>query len=245
MKYQEAIDALKPALDDKFVQNDFELQLMIHDWLHKSFDQLKNSDSSQYHLKLREQAEDSVKHYAFAERIHAIDAQYDLTKKEEEIDSLEDLNKGLQNKLWTVIPILGGVLILGFILFYLFKIYKKKSSILEAEQSETLQKLDELKQIVVKNHIVLKDKTKVYISDLMYIKSDDHYLEIMTQDDKKHTVRGKLSQIKEELPPNFIQCHRSYIVNSNFIKQIQSNSLTLINKSQIPLSRSYKDKFKD
>lgn len=112
---------------------------------------------------------------------------------------------------------------------------------LQEEKKESLQKIDELKRIVIKNHIVLKDKTKVYISDLMYIKSEDHYLNIFTSNGKNHIVRGKLSDIKEELPPNFIQCHRSYLVNSNFIKQKSYNSLKLLEKTEIPVSRSFKD----
>lgn len=75
----------------------------------------------------------------------------------------------------------------------------------------------------------------------MYIKADDHYLNIFTSDGKNHYVRGKLGQIKEELPPNFIQCHRSYLVNSNFIKQRSYNALTLMEKTNIPVSRSFKN----
>lgn len=112
---------------------------------------------------------------------------------------------------------------------------------LERDKMESSKKIDELKRIVIKNHIVLKDKTKIYISDLMYIKADDHYLNIFTSDGKNHYVRGKLGQIKEELPPNFIQCHRSYLVNSNFIKQRSYNALTLMEKTNIPVSRSFKN----
>ncbi|MBA4746867.1 MAG: LytTR family transcriptional regulator DNA-binding domain-containing protein [Muricauda sp.] len=112
---------------------------------------------------------------------------------------------------------------------------------LEIDQRESSKKIDELKRIVIKNHIVLKDKARVYISDLMYIKADDHYLNIFTSDGKNHYVRGKLHQIKEELPPNFIQCHRSYLVNINFIKQRSYNSLTLMEKTSIPVSRSFKN----
>jgi DNA-binding LytR/AlgR family response regulator len=129
--------------------------------------------------------------------------------------------------------------------FYLYKRYKTKSITLESEQSETLEKIEELKKIVIKNHIILKDKTKVYISDLMYIKAEDHYLWIYTNDTKKVFVRGKLNQIKEELPPNFIQSHRSYIINSNYIKQINNNHIILLDKTEIPLSRSHKNNFKD
>ena len=123
--------------------------------------------------------------------------------------------------------------------------YKKLSlqNKLIEEKFENNLKIEKLKSIVIKDYIVLKDKAKVYVSSLMYIKSEDHYLNIFLNEGKNHFVRGKLNQIKEELPPNFIQCHRSYIVNSNFIKQINSTTITLINNERIPLSRSYKKKF--
>lgn len=115
-------------------------------------------------------------------------------------------------------------------------------TVLEIEKKETTQEIENLKRLVIKNHIVLKDKTKVYISDLVFVKSEDHYLNLYLSNGKSHLVRGKLSDIKEELPPNFIQCHRSYIVNSNFIKQMNSTSISLMNRESVPISRSYKRK---
>ena len=192
---------------------------------------------------MSKELKEKIDKYNHSIAIRNIDAKSNNNEKETKISKLKNKNRDLSNTIFTLIPILGlGVLVFVFV-FYLYNRYKKKSNILEEEQSETLQKLDELKNIVIKNHIILKNKTKIYISDLIYVKSDDHYLEVITQNNKKHTVRGKLSQIKQELPPNFIQCHRSYIVNSNFIKQVNSTSLVLINKEHIPLSRSYKDKF--
>lgn len=163
---------------------------------------------------------------------------FDVENKEKEIMKLETIQS-------IVLPILAIIALIAIALFYYFKKYKSKSKNLESAQSETLEKIEELKSIVIKNHIVLKDKTKVYISDLMYIKSEDHYLRIFTNDTKSAFVRGKLSQIKEELPPNFIQSHRSYIINSNFIKQINNNHIILLDKTEIPLSRSHKNNFKD
>jgi hypothetical protein len=118
-----------------------------------------------------------------------------------------------------------------------------KIASLEKEKKDTLKQIERLKQIVIKNHIVLKDKTKVYISDLIYLKADDHYLNLSLSDGKSHFVRGKLKNIKEQLPPNFTQSHRSYIVNSNFIKQVNRDNLIMINQEIVPLSRSYKDNF--
>ncbi|WP_410005274.1 LytTR family transcriptional regulator DNA-binding domain-containing protein [Aequorivita nionensis] len=115
--------------------------------------------------------------------------------------------------------------------------------ILEVEKSQSLKKIDKLNKIANKEHIVLKNKSKVYIAELLYIKSEDHYLNFVNRDGSTHFVRGKLSQVKEELPSNFIRCHRSYIVNNNFIKQTNHNSLTLENKTTLPISKSYKTVF--
>lgn len=118
-----------------------------------------------------------------------------------------------------------------------------KIDLLEKENKESIKRIDELKRIVIKNHIVLKDKTKVYISELVFIKADDHYLNLFLSNGKNHFVRGKLKSIKQELPPNFMQSHRSYIVNSNFIKQINRDGLLMITNEVVPLSRSFKDGF--
>ncbi|NER13563.1 hypothetical protein GWK08_08955 [Leptobacterium flavescens] len=125
----------------------------------------------------------------------------------------------------------------------LFYWYREKSLRLQKEKSEALERMDALKKRVIKNHIVLKDKTKLYLSDLVYIKADGHYLNIFISNNKKHFVRYKLSKIMEDLPPNFIQCHKSYIVNLNYIKRINSKTVFLNNNRTVPLSRSFKNDF--
>ena len=54
--------------------------------------------------------------------------------------------------------------------------------------------------------------------------------------DNIHLFRYNLSKILSILPKeNFIQSHRSYIINKNFIDQIGHNYI-LINEHKIPLS---------
>lgn len=218
--------------------------------LYLCYKDLKIADSALHYFEKMQKIKSDLSESELNQLLDNSEKIYIKLSSFEENQNIKKRNKTLkksffevQNDFQIILSLLGGAFILIIIIFYLYKRYKKKSVILEEEQSETLQRLDELKSIVIKNHIILKDKTKVYISDLIYIKSDDHYLEVFMQDGKSHIVRGKLSQVKEELPPNFIQCHRSFIVNSNFIKQVNSASLMLINKEQIPLSRSYKNKF--
>ncbi len=104
----------------------------------------------------------------------------------------------------------------------------------------TIEELEKVKNIVSEGFILHKDKTKLYLNDLMYIKSDDHYLHAFSNDGKAHFVRGKLTQILLELPPNFVKCHRSYIVNVNYILSVQQGSLTLKNREELPTSRHFK-----
>ena len=96
-----------------------------------------------------------------------------------------------------------------------------------------------ISQMVIKNYILLKDKTKVYINDLLYIKAEDHYIRVYTSDRKNHLVRGKLSDLEIQLPPNFVRIHRSYITNRNFVRQIQRQFLVLMDGTEIPISRRF------
>jgi len=238
--YEQGIPLLRKVLR---TERNPVFQMYGYDWLYKSYDALQKHDSAYFYFKKMVETKDNLDRLKHARDIKRIEGEFDLTEKEKELASLAEEKNTLQKNFFTLLPILGVALLVLMILYFLYTRYKNRSSKLEDEKSETLQKLDELKNIVIKNHIILKDKTKVYISDLMYIKSDDHYLHVYTSDDKNHFVRGKLSKLREELPPNFIQCQRSYIVNANFIKRVNNDSITLIDKTQIPLSRSYRNKF--
>ncbi len=238
-RYEEAIPVfIKTTKENKyeeerlaFLKEKFE----ANNWLYICHKKLNDEAKALYYLEKKDSIKEIINKTKLAIAV----------KKEEIKQKAKFQNKELKKEIMNLTAILGIVLLIAIALFYYFKKYKSKSKTLESEQSETLQKIDELKQIVIKNHIILKDKTKVYISDLMYIKAEDHYLWIYTNDTKKAFVRGKLNQIKEELPPNFIQSHRSYIINSNYIKQINNNHIILLDKTEIPLSRSHKNNFKD
>ena len=238
-RYEKAIPIFKN--DIKSQKN--QLYLMYgYDWLYKSYDELKEHDSAYFYFKKMVDTKNKLDRLKHARDIKRIDGEYDLSMKEQELASLAKDKTTLQNSLLTLIPFLGIATIVLIVVFFLYKRYKVRNTTLEEERFETLQKLDELKKLVIKNHIVLKDKTKVYITDLMYIKADDHYLKLFLSNGKNHLVRGRLKKLKEELPPNFVQCHRSYVVNANFIKQKNSTSLLMINQESIPLSRSFKSK---
>ncbi|KPM31982.1 TPR repeat-containing protein [Croceitalea dokdonensis DOKDO 023] len=210
-------------------------------WLSKAYDSLRQKDSALFFLKAANMEEKRQQQIKKALAMKKIDKEYRLHDVQQSLSTIQVQNEVLGIRMQLLIFILLMLLAVSFIAFWLYRRYFSKSRSLIEEQSETLQRLDELKQLVIKNHIVLKDKTKIYISDLMYIKAEDHYLKLFLNTGKQHLVRGKLREIKQELPPNFVQSHRSYIVNSNFIKQVTNKVVILLNGDDIPISKTFKN----
>ena len=129
-----------------------------------------------------------------------------------------------------VVYILSVIGIL-YLIFQLKK-YQKRITIVEQEKKEIAKKVE-------KEFIILNNKSKVYLSNLKFIKSDGNYLEFET-DGKTIIDRNKLKEILEKLPPNFVKIHRSYIINKNFISSVNSSTVVLKDNIYIPLSRTFK-----
>ncbi|WP_425391949.1 7TM diverse intracellular signaling domain-containing protein [Ekhidna sp.] len=96
------------------------------------------------------------------------------------------------------------------------------------------------------SYVILKSKAVVDPQRIRYIQSDDHYLEFHLDDKARPEVdRNKLSAILEVLPPQFVQIHRSTIVNLEYVKTIYGNYLLLKDGEELKLSRTYKSRLED
>jgi DNA-binding LytR/AlgR family response regulator len=85
-------------------------------------------------------------------------------------------------------------------------------------------------------------RKKIPFKDIMYIKSSNVYVDIVTKD-KSYTERKALKKIETELPEKkFKRIHKSYIVNIDYIDVKKTNSV-VIGSSEIPISKFYKSKF--
>ena len=165
-----------------------------------------------------------------------------LNESQKSLEQLEKKHLSLLTQFNTIIPIATTLLLLAVLLFWLYKKTQLKKHDLEKEKINTLEEFKALKKLVIKNHIVLKDKTKIYINDLLYVKAEDHYIRLFIADNKNHFVRGRLSDLETELPPNFIRIHRSYIINRNYVKSFSGDQIQLINGERIPIGRTYRKK---
>jgi DNA-binding LytR/AlgR family response regulator len=77
---------------------------------------------------------------------------------------------------------------------------------------------------------------KIMTDDIIYAESFDHFLEIITIQEKL-TVKMPLYEFENKLGGNFKRCHRCYIVNLKYIKKITRTEIILDSNEIIPLSR--------
>jgi DNA-binding LytR/AlgR family response regulator len=110
-----------------------------------------------------------------------------------------------------------------------------------AEGGEELEK-DE-SGVVIRDSIFIKDEylfVKVRFDQITFVRSDGNYLEIHTKG-KRHIVKNTLKKFATKLPEDqFMQIHRSYLINLGMIESFGANYLYIDGK-EIPISATYKE----
>ncbi len=93
------------------------------------------------------------------------------------------------------------------------------------------------------------DKLEVLPEYIMLVKSADNYVEIIYRDDdevKQKLMRNTMKNIQQQLKkyPEFVRCHRTCIVNTDYILNLtnsyKGHRLTLLHlDEELPVSRQY------
>jgi len=90
-------------------------------------------------------------------------------------------------------------------------------------------------------------KVCVWPEDIIYINPQENnanYIEYHLTDDSVHVVKKPLKKAVEELDDkNFLQVHRSYVVNRSKISELYKNETLILHgnqKIEIPVSRGYR-----
>lgn len=104
---------------------------------------------------------------------------------------------------------------------------------------------------ILKKETTVSEKTFSYrsngqmldmpLNDVLYIESLGNYMKLYSKKLKSPVIiYGSLSNIGEEINcSNFIQVHRSYIVNTKEISSLTFKLLTLSNGETVPVGRKY------
>lgn len=86
------------------------------------------------------------------------------------------------------------------------------------------------------------DHIKLVIADIRYIMSDGDYTEIYTPDKKHLSAEPLKFWINFLNPAQFVQIHKSYLINMNKVERISGNRVFL-DSEELPIGRVFKDAF--
>ncbi|MDG5491042.1 LytTR family transcriptional regulator [Psychroserpens sp. SPM9] len=235
-KDDQAIFYLKKALDNS-PKRAFKLE--TNQLLAKAYEMAGDYKSAFRISNAINHVKDSLNLIEEKERIAKITAQFETEKQAKEILLLEKENQHKELLIskkqkniwkWSLFALIATLASIFLGQKLMRSIQRLKTA--EYEKEQIAKKVEEIA-------VILNNKSKVYLDQLKYIKSDGNYLEFVT-DDKTIIDRNKLKDILNTLPPNFVRVHRSYVINKNFIDALNSKSLFLKPNIEIPVSRTYK-----
>ncbi len=110
------------------------------------------------------------------------------------------------------------------------------------QESETSIAENATSKNLLKKSIFVKDShlyRKIVFKDILYIKSDNVYIEIYTTG-KTYVIRSTLKDFLKKLPKNdFYRTSKSYIINIKHVQALNSRDI-IINDKLIPISKEYK-----
>ena len=107
-------------------------------------------------------------------------------------------------------------------------------------QSKSIEKFTEERVVFLKDGIQFR---RVKLHEVLFINSEQNYLNIHFSEKRKMVVRAVLSDFLEQYAfPSFMRIHRSYAVNLKQIESFNREEL-IIGEHTIPLASSYRDEF--
>lgn len=129
---------------------------------------------------------------------------------------------------------------------YLLKPYtfdRLRTALDKAKTNIRLRSLD--KQASAEAITIRCDGLNVIIPprDIVLVESLKDYVRIVTTDRQKRITLGTLASFVEKLPADFVRIHRSYLININHLQAYTSQTVTMIDGSQIAIGRTYREQF--
>ena len=88
---------------------------------------------------------------------------------------------------------------------------------------------------------------KIALEDTNYLEAQNKSVLVFPHNGTSIEIRELFSRCEEifTLEQGFFRCHRSYIINLNFVNQFTKNSVTMTNGVTLPISRSRSLAFKE
>lgn len=96
-------------------------------------------------------------------------------------------------------------------------------------------------------HYIFRKQQNIYkipYADILYFSSFKHYVDIKTMQTTYRQLEP-LKNILAHLPIEFMQCHRTTIVNIHHIQCISGNNITMSDNVVLPVSKTYLPSIRD
>lgn len=135
-----------------------------------------------------------------------------------------------------------------------FRDLQQRNELLKKHQISIQQQLEQYEDNLLNKTIEIisenrNENLKLQIADIAFVRSADNYVEVFYREEgnlKKELIRNTLKNIEQQVKPynRFVRCHRTCIVNSHYIDNLNSTfnnywlSLRDIDE-KIPVSRQY------
>ena len=97
---------------------------------------------------------------------------------------------------------------------------------------------------IIKDAIFVKQRSvfrKVPFSEIMFIKSDHVYLELILVNDQSILVRDSLNEFIKRLNQYFFRVHRGYIVNLEHLTGIDHHTVIIGDNHEIPIGKNFRE----
>lgn len=90
-----------------------------------------------------------------------------------------------------------------------------------------------------------KGAYRIAYNNLVYVEAQSKLLNLHLVDSTV-SVRKTMENIAQMLPGNFVRCHRSYIINTDYVTEVNMPDMMIYLQDQItiPISRSYKEEIR-
>lgn len=132
-----------------------------------------------------------------------------------------------------------GIMILALILGAALKIardsFTRKQEVHQKAVEVPINREEAVTSIFVKSD---KKIIKIRIDEIQYIEAYGNYIKIFTEE--MILTPQTLTDFLEKLPDDFIQVHKSFVLNFNSLKLIDGNQIVLQSGAKLPIGKSYK-----
>ncbi len=201
------------------------------------YEDLGDKENALYYQKLYAeinratyQGKTNFKEKSEVEQLKTMRAERALAETESE--------KNLYRYLTLQTGIIAVVLII--IIIYGYRYFTRKTS--DGNQAFLQTSDNQSLKIQAPRLLSLKSKAILDIDSITYITSDGPYIEIFIEGkDHPEVDRNTLKNVLEELPQSeFVQIHRSHIVNIKQVKSLYATKVILNDATELNVSRTYK-----